>query len=115
MTKWGLVFSKGLHDRLIEFLFKTQPYENGCYLTSDYYASKKTSYIIIKNIVLPTDGSWDDQNTENLSPSSEYLNSAVVEAHETGTGLIFIHTHPHKTHPAKFSVIDEITNKQFFF
>lgn len=112
---WQVVFSKNLFDNLNKFLFSTAPSENGCFLVTRSYKTKSgRPVIIVKDVIKPDEESWNGSGEHSLEPSSSFINQSVVAADTTNSGLIFVHTHPNSMHPAKFSPIDEKSNKRIF-
>lgn len=109
-----IIFTKKLFEELNEFLFQTIN-ENGCFLLGNFFTTKKgKDIILIKNIIKPTQSSWDYNSEHSLAPSSSFINYAVGLAEVQDSSLIFVHTHPHALHPPTFSYIDEKTNQKLF-
>ena len=97
-----------------EFLFGTDPYENGCFLLAKPYHTKAQSTLLVTDILKPTEGSWNVRNRHSLTPNSSFINECVMRSSATKSGLIFVHTHPSPDHPPTFSRIDRITNRRLF-
>jgi hypothetical protein len=110
-----IIFPRELFEDLNKFLFSTAPRENGCFLLANSYKTKsKKTGITITEIIKPNEDSWNTEGEHSLEPSSSFINQAVVLADSSKSSLIFVHTHPHSHHPAKFSPIDEKSNKELF-
>ena len=113
-SSWKIVFPQNLFEDLNRFLFSAAPYENGCFLLGNYYKTKrKRNVVIITKVIKPRADSWRYKDENALSPTSLFINQAVVEAEESDSCLIFVHTHPQST-SARFSLIDEKTNREIF-
>ncbi|NDB92667.1 MAG: ThiF family adenylyltransferase [Nitrososphaeria archaeon] len=69
--------------------------------------------MIITKIIKPMEDSWRYKGSDYLSPTSSFINQAIIEAEKLDSCLIFVHTHPQFT-PAWFSNIDKKTNKEMF-
>jgi hypothetical protein len=69
---------------------------------------------MVTAILTPTAASWNQDGPHMLEPSSTYINDAVVRADSSNSSVIFVHTHPHPMHPARFSSVDEESNKRLF-
>lgn len=111
---WKIVFAKNLLEELNRFLFQTKN-ENGCFLLGNCVTTKQGKEIVfIKRIIRPDKNSWDYNSEHSLAPTSSFVNSAVCLAQEQNSSLIFVHTHPHSSHPPTFSYIDEKTNQSLF-
>jgi hypothetical protein len=112
---WTVTFPTRLFNELTAFLFSTAPSENGCFLLANSYKrTKNDSVAIVAAIIKPTTASWNQDGPHMLEPSSTYINDAVVRADASDSSIIFVHTHPHPMHPARFSSIDEKSNKKLF-
>ena len=111
---WTVVFSGRFYDKLERFLFSTVPHENGCFLLANSYKTKDEHVILVRDVIKPTDDSWNYMDIDALEPNSSYINRCVVSADSTDSSLIFVHTHPHALHPPTFSLIDQKTNRLLF-
>ena len=111
---WVVKFPQKLYAELERFLFSTDPYENGCFLLAQTYHAKKRAALLVTDILMPTEESWDVRGKHRLVPSSSFINECVVRSGATKSSLIFVHTHPNPAHPSTFSKIDRMTNKRMF-
>lgn len=112
---WTITFPTRLYSELTTFLFSTDPSENGCFLLATSFKRKRTNSVVLVSAILkPTFASWNQDGPHMLEPSSTYINDAVVRADASNSSVIFVHTHPHPMHPARFSSIDEQSNKRLF-
>lgn len=110
---WTIVFSGRFYKDLKNFLFST-PTENGCFLLANSYKTNDTSVLLVTDIIQPTTDSWRYNTQRSIEPNSAYVNQCVMMAEAAESSLIFVHTHPHPSHPATFSMIDQISNKRMF-
>ena len=111
---WIVTFPRHLYRELVAFLFDFTPYENGCFLLAQAYKTKKRSVLLVKEILRPSEGSWNARGRHSLVPSSSFINECVVKSGETRSSLLFVHTHPDSAHTPEFSRIDRITNRRLF-
>ena len=111
---WTVAFSGEFYKDLVEFLFSTAPYENGCFLLANSYKTKTKSVLLVTDVIKPAKNSWNSSSEHALEPSSSFTNQCVVESDMTESSLIFVHTHPNPHHPPTFSWIDRKSNKRMF-
>jgi len=112
---WVITFPVRLFNELTTLLFSTTPSENGCFLLANSYTrTRDNSVVMVTAILKPNAASWNQEGQHMLEPSSTYINDAVVHADASNSSVIFAHTHPHPMHPARFSSIDEKSNKRLF-
>jgi len=96
-------------------LFSNAPSENGCFLLTNSYKTKNGKPVLLVNkIIKPNKDSWNRSGEHSLEPSSTFINQCVVDADQSRSGLVFVHTHPNSLHPARFSPIDEESNGRIF-
>lgn len=111
---WTVTFPRRLYERLEKFLFYDTSHENGCFLLTNSYRTKKESVLLVTDVIRPTDDSWNHMTGNALEPNSVYINRCVMTADSIDSGLMFVHTHPNPLHPSTFSRIDEKTNHLLF-
>jgi len=110
---WTVIFPKKLYDDLNKFLFSTTD-ENGCFLLANTYNGGSKPVVLVTEVIIPDEDSWNHSGEHSLEPSSSFINKCVVLADSKNLSPIFVHTHPHSMHPAGFSYIDEKSNKRMF-
>ena len=111
---WTVVFSGEFYKDLVEFLFSTAPYENGCFLLANSYKTKTKSVLLVTDVIKPTKNSWNNNSEHALEPNSSFTNQCVVASDTAESSLIFVHTHPSPHHSPTFSWIDRKSNKKMF-
>ena len=111
---WTVAFSGEFYKDLVEFLFGTAPYENGCFLLANSYRAKDRFVLLVTGAILPTADSWNYRGKRSLEPSSSYVSQCVAAADAAESSLLFVHTHPNPLHPSTFSMIDRKSNKRMF-
>ena len=112
---WKIVFPTKLFEEMKDLLFKLAPSENGCFLLANCYTIKKNwNMMLVTKIIEPDMHSWDYAEADSLGPSSTFINRATVAADDSGSSLIFVHTHPGLFHTPLFSPIDEDSNRRLF-
>ena len=103
-----------MYHKLVEFLFSSVPYENGCFLQAKHYKTKNKAVLLITDMIKPTKDSWNFRKIHALAPSSSFISRCAAISSVTQSSLIMVHTHPDPRHPPTFSAIDKRSNKMLF-
>jgi molybdopterin/thiamine biosynthesis adenylyltransferase len=91
------------------------PEETGTFaLISEVRLGAPESDIVVRGLVLPSPLDWASKGDDWLTPTTAYINRAVVSASRIGVGLAFVHSHPSPEHPTGLSGIDEISTAKLF-
>ncbi|MCL5972276.1 MAG: ThiF family adenylyltransferase, partial [Firmicutes bacterium] len=72
----------------------------------------KRSALIINGLIMPDERSFDVQERDRLTFSTNYLRRAVLEARRCGAGIVVLHTHPEARDWVDFSPFDNLEEPQ---
>lgn len=108
-----LLFDAQGFELLDDHLTRARPAEDGAFILFRVGRGTEGTRLLVTEILLPNDDSWDARGAHNLRPSGQWLSAAIGAALEENCGLAFIHSHPNEHHPPNLSPIDERTSKEW--
>jgi len=103
-----LAITDEIAESLSTHMLMSDPLEQGAFCTlhkGDGYDGKR---LLVSDIILPTSSAWEIQAEHNLRPSAQWLSAAISHAVKKRAGLLFVHSHPNRSHPPELSISDKV-------
>ena len=102
-------------QRIRGHLDRASPDEDGGFAVIGAVQLSNGEYALtVREVLLPQPHDWLDKGEHWLTPTTEYINRAVMRADFLHAGVLVFHSHPHPHHPADFSAIDRRSTKLLF-
>jgi molybdopterin-synthase adenylyltransferase len=80
--------------------------EDGCFMLLREGRGRDGRRLVATDPMLPGPDDWEVQEGDRLRPTAQWVSAVVSRAVQARAGLLFIHTHPHPSHPIGFSRLD---------
>lgn len=102
-------------QRIRDHLDRASPDEDGGFAIVGAVQLAAGEYALtVRELMLPQSHDWLDKGEHWLTPTTDYINRAVMRADYLNAGVLVFHSHPHPDHPADFSAIDRRSTKILF-
>lgn len=102
------------YDRLDAHWRRARPNEEGGFAIVGLVKAPDGPILTVRELLLPSPGDWEDQGRHWLTPTTSYINRAVMRADHLQAGILFFHSHPDARHPAELSDVDERSTDALF-
>lgn len=103
-----LVITEDLATALAGNLLLRRPLEQGAFALLHKGKGHSGMRLMVSDVFPATAAAWEIQSEYNLRPSAKWVSAAISYAIKYKAGLLFIHSHPNKSHPVGLSYSDSI-------